>query len=65
MADQPCVSLGHFYENHRCIYCDADFCIAEHGGHSFEHALIQPPPPTDGLSFCWHCNRRLVDLRKR
>lgn len=61
-GDVPCDELGHFYENHRCIYCDVDFCQAEQGGHSFEHSMYQAGKSPEE---CWYCHRRLVNLRKK
>lgn len=61
-GDEPCESLGHFYEDYRCIYCDVEFCDEEHGGHSFYSTFYNiGHSPAD----CWHCHRRLVNLRKR
>lgn len=67
----PC-EHGHFYEEYRCVYCDVQFCATEHGGHSFETGSNLPglgggiTHYDDGKSpaDCWHCHRKIVNLRK-
>lgn len=65
VADLPCVSLGHFYENYECIYCGVRFCATEHGGHSFE-ALdgFFYGASGAGTRHCYHCRRDIVNIIK-
>lgn len=58
----PC-SLGHFYENNRCIYCDGQLCLKEFGGHSFETAFWADERP-QSPAYCYHCQQNLVNLVK-
>jgi hypothetical protein len=59
-VDAPCEALGHFYENNSCIYCDARFCWAEHGGHAFVHSQGKGKL----LRYCWQCRQYVVSITK-